>query len=102
MLSLVVVRHNLVEEIRHDVTAEGNTPLLRTNLEAGTLLSENYRTNGCIDGEYWFDDLERSKAFAEICMDFVKKVIDTRIEQISRLSQQEEYIAPTVNSSLVS
>ena len=102
MLSLVVVRHNLVEEIRHDVTTEGNIPLLRTNLEAGTLLSENYRTNGCIDGEYWFDDLERSKVFAEICMDFVKKLLDARIEQIGQLSQQEEYIAPTVNSSLVS
>ena len=102
MLSLVVVRHNLVEEIRHDITGEGSTPLLRTNLEAGTLLSENYRTNGCIDGEYWFDDLERSKAFAEICMDFVKKLLDARIEQIGQLSQQEEYIAPTVSSSLFS
>ena len=102
MLSLVVVRHNLVEEIRHDVSVEGDFRLLQTNLEAGTLLSENYRTNGCIDGRYWFDDVERSKAFAEISMDFVKKVLENRIERISQLSQQEEFIALTADSFLVS
>ena len=102
MLSLVVVRHNLVEEIRHDVSVERDFRLLQTNLEAGTLLSENYRTNGCIDGRYWFDDVERSKAFAEISMDFVKKVLENRIERISQLSQQEEFIALTADSFLVS
>ena len=102
MLSLVVIRYNLVEEIRHGVKCKGDVPLLRTNLEAGILLSKNYQTNGCIDGEYWFDDLERSKAFAEISMDFVKKVLEFRIEQIGQLSQQEEYIAQTGNSPLVS
>jgi len=94
MYSVVVVRQNLVEKILHRVKLDERSNLLATNLEAGTQLSENFRCNGCIDGEYWFDDPERAKSFATIAMDFVKKLIENRMEVIERLNQQEEFSAP--------
>ena len=87
----VVVRHNLVEEIRRlDEPAEDQTVLL-TNLDAGTLLSENYQTNKCIDGEYCFDDAERAKTFASVCMNFTKQLLHSRLERIDNLNSGEEF-----------
>ena len=89
----VVVRHNLVEEIRRlDEPAEGQN-VLQTNLDAGTLLSENYQINKCIDGEYCFDDTERAKTFASVCMNFTKKLLHSRLERIDDLDSGEEFIA---------
>ncbi len=102
MYSIVIVRHNLVEEIRYEDSLKGQAALLRTNLEAGSLLSQNFQRQGCIDGDYWFDDPERSKVFASICMDFVKKLLEKRIEIIDQLSQEEEYVASKVKTSLLS
>ena len=71
----VVVRHNLVEQIQRLDNLNGNQTVLKSNLEAGTLLSENFQANDCIDGEYCFDDAERAKSFASVCMDFTKKLL---------------------------
>lgn len=85
--------HNLVEEISGQPASFQVDHVLKTNLDAGTLLAQNHQTNGCIDGVYYFDDAERAKTFASICMDFVKKKIDGRLNQIDRLNYSEDYFA---------
>lgn len=89
----VIVRHNLVEEIRRLDEPVANQVVLQTNLDAGTLLSENYQTDKCIDGEYCFDDAERAKAFASVCMNFTKQLLHSRLERIDDLNSGEEFIA---------
>ncbi len=89
----VVVRHNLVEQIQRLDNLNGNQTVLKSNLEAGTLLSENFQANDCIDGEYCFDDAERAKSFASVCMDFTKKLLQSRLDRIDRLNSGEEFIA---------
>ncbi len=90
------MRHNLVEEIRHQQSLSETQSLLKTNLEAGTLLSQTFRQTGCIDGEYCFDDSERAKLFASVCMDFIAKLIESRSTRIERLNHNEEYVADNI------
>ncbi|MDE0309334.1 MAG: hypothetical protein OXI60_05820 [Acidiferrobacterales bacterium] len=92
----VVVRHNLVEEIRHQQSLSERQSLLHSNLEAGTLLSQNFRQTGCIDGEYCFDDSQRAKLFASVCMDFISKLLDSRSARIECLNHDEEYLADDI------
>ena len=90
------MRRNLVEEIRHQQLLSDAQSLLKTNLEAGTLLSQNFRQTGCVDGEYCFDDSERAKIFASVCMDFIAKLIESQSARIERLNHNEEYIADNI------
>ena len=92
----VIVRHNLVEEIRHQQSLAESQTLLKSNLEAGTMLSQIFRQTGCIDGEYCFDDSQRAKLFASVCMDFVMKLLESRTARIERLNHDEEYIAQNI------
>ncbi len=89
----VVVRHNLVEEIRRMEHLSDNQSVLKTNLDAGTLLAENFQANQCVDGEYFFDDAERAKSFASVCMDFTMKLLQARLGQIDKLNSGEEFSA---------
>ena len=93
MFYRVVVRKNLIEEIRHQRLLAEDQQLLRTNLEAGTSLAQNFQQFGCIDSDYFFDDSERAKIFASMCLDFMKKLIDSRKASIDRLDHNQEYIA---------
>ena len=93
----VRVRHNLVEEIRHQESLADPQNLLESNLEAGTLLSQNFRQSGSVDGDYLFNDFERAKLFASVCMDFVMKLLESRVSRIDRLNHDEEYIADSRN-----
>ena len=95
----VVVRHNLVEAVRRQKNLGENQTLLVTNLDAGAELSRNNQQNACIDGDYWFDDFEQAKAFASICMDFVNKVLEKRLDAIDRLEFDSEYFADSKNIS---
>lgn len=90
------MRHNLVEAIRHQQSLSETQSLLQSNLEAGTLLSQNFRQTGCIDGEYCFDDSERAKLFASVCMDFISKLLESRSVRIERLNHNEEYLADDI------
>ena len=93
MFYRVAVRNNIVEEIRHQRLLAENQQLLHTNLEAGALLAQNFQQFGCIDSDYFFDDSERAKTFASMCLDFIKKLIDSRMASIDRLDHDQEYIA---------
>ena len=93
MYFIVIVQHNLVEQIQRRDTLSNQQALLQTNLEASALLSDNFRVNKCIDGEYCFDDAERAKSFASVCMDFMKKLVLNRLERIDKLNSGEQFIA---------
>lgn len=93
MYYIVNVHHNLVEQIKCQDDLSDQQTLLKTNLDAGTLLSENFQANECIDGEYCFDDAERAKTFASVCMDFTRKLLQSRLDRIDMLNSGEEFFA---------
>ena len=89
----VVVRYNAVQAIRRaprtpDVHVPGS------NLEVTSELARNHRLHGCIDGCYRFDDPERARSFAVLALDFVKRLIEKRIERIESLDTGAEFEAP--------
>ena len=90
---IVIVQHNLVEQIQRRDSLSNQQVVLQTNLEASALLTDNFRVNQCIDGEYCFDDAERAKSFASVCMDFMKKLVLNRLERIDKLNSGEQFIA---------
>ncbi len=93
MYFAVTVHHNIVQEIRRYETLPNGQRVLHTNLDSGTELSRIYRQTGSIDSQYIFDDFERAKTFASMSMDFVRKLIDQRVEKIDRLESRDEFIA---------
>ena len=89
----VIVRHNAVQAIRR----LSRTPDMRvpeSNLEVTSELARNHQHHGCIDGCYRFDDFERARSFAVLALDFVKRMLDKRIEQIEALDTGAEFEAP--------
>lgn len=90
---VVVVRHNVV--IALEQAPDGiDTPVPQTKLEIGTQLADNYRVNGCIDGRYLFDNAQRARIFAVLCLEFVRALVDKRLEAVKALALGAEYFAP--------
>ena len=89
----VVVRHNAVQAIRAVPRGPGmHVPV--SNLEVTSELARNHRRHGCIDGCYRFDEPERARSFAVLALDFVKRMLEKRIEQIEALDTGAEFAAP--------
>ena len=89
----VVVRHNTVQAIRRVPRAPGmHVP--ESNLEVTSELARNHQRHGCIDGSYRFDEPERARSFAVLALDFVKRMLEQRIEQIEALDTGAEFEAP--------
>ena len=89
----VVVRHDAVQAIRRMPRAPGmHVP--GSNLEVTSELARNHQRYGCIDGCYRFDEFERARSFAVLALDFVKRVLEQRIEQIEALDTGAEFEAP--------
>ena len=89
----VLVRHNAVQAIRRAPRA----PDMRvpdSNLEVTSELARNHQRHGCIDGCYRFDEPERARSFAVLALDFVKRMLEKRIEQIEALDTGAEFAAP--------
>ena len=86
----VTVAHNLVQAI-DKLQDSDSVQVARTNLEAGEAMAQNNQQHGCLDGSYYFDDPERARHFALLCMDFVKRVIEERDEVIQSLDTGDEY-----------
>ena len=89
----VIVRYNAVQVIRRAPRASG-MDVPESNLEVTSELARNHRLHGCIDGCYRFDDPERARSFAVLALDFVKRLLDKRIEQIESLDTGAEFEAP--------
>jgi hypothetical protein len=81
---VVVVKNNVVGAIERssDLPTE---PIAKTPLEVGTQLATNYRLNGCIDGRYFFEETQRAKVFASLCLEFTKALVEKRLAQINAL-----------------
>ncbi len=77
----VTVRHNVVFGIQR-VAESGGIEVPETKLEVGTQLARNHQANGCIDGDYYFDDVDTARYFAILSLDFIKKLIERTIETL--------------------
>ena len=71
----VVVRHNLVTAVE-SIQLDRANDIIADNLQVTLKLAENYRQNGCIDGEYVFSSTHRAKDFALVALDFIKKLME--------------------------
>jgi len=89
----VVVRHNAVRAIRR-VPRTPDMHVPESNLEVTSELARNHQCHGCIDGCYRFDDPERARSFAVLALDFVRRMLEKRIEQIEALDTGAEFAAP--------
>ena len=89
----VVVRHNAVQAIRR-VPCAPDMHVPASNLEVTSDLARNHQRHGCIDGRYRFDEFERARSFAVLALDFVKRMLEQRIEQIEALDTGAEFEAP--------
>ncbi len=77
----VIVTDNMVCAIERMGDRTG-IEIPRTQLGVSTQLSANYQENGCLDGEYYFADRERARAFAVLCLDFTKKLAEKLMERL--------------------
>jgi len=89
----VVVRHNAVQAIRR-VPRAPDMHVPESNLEVTSELARNHQRNGCIDGCYRFDEPERARSFAVLALDFVKRMLEKRIEQIEAFDTGADFAAP--------
>jgi len=89
---VVVVEHNIVTALEQ-VIGDVDTPVPQTKLEVGTQLAENNRVNGCIDGRYYFDNPQRARIFAVLCLEFVRALVDKRMEVVKALPAGASYHA---------
>lgn len=90
---VVVVRHNVVCAIER-AQPEPGVRIPATPLEVSTQLAANFRDLGCIDGRYHFDDPQRARIFASLCLEFTKALVEKRLEAVERLrSDHMEYRA---------
>lgn len=94
----VFVLHNTVQAISR-VPRTPDMLVPESNLEVTSELARNHQRNGCIDGIYRFDEPERARSFAVLALDFVKRMLENRIEQIESLDTGEEFTAPEHSAS---
>ena len=78
----VVIRHNLVVAVQ-SVEVLGKMEEITESLHAAVQLAENFRKDGCIDGDYVFPSVHRAKDFAIVALDFFKKLIEKSEERLS-------------------
>ena len=94
----VIVLHNAVQSIRR-ARRMPDLHIPPSNLEVTSELARNYQSNGCIDGCYRFDEAERARSFAVLALDFVKRMLEKRIEEIEALDTGAEFTAPECAAS---
>jgi hypothetical protein len=81
---IVVVEKNIVQAIERSTLAPAG-PVPRTPLEVSAQLAANNRLNGCIDGRYYFEDSQRARIFAELCLEYTRALVDKRLAKINKL-----------------
>jgi hypothetical protein len=89
---VVVVEHNLVTAV-HKLPEGSVAAIPETKLEIGTELANNYRTHGCIDGRYHFENAQRARVFATLCLEFARALVDKRLDAIKSLTADSDYRA---------
>jgi hypothetical protein len=81
---VVVVEGNIVRAIERHRSAPPR-PIPATPLEVSSELAANHRANGCIDGRYYFDDPQRARTFASLCLEFTRARVEKLLAAIERL-----------------
>lgn len=77
----VVIKHNIVCAIeRIDGAPALEVP--QSKLEVSAQLATNNQLNGCIDGDYYFEDAKLAKNFAILSLDFVKRLTERTLQKI--------------------
>ncbi len=80
----VVVRNNMVVEIQ---TLEVDVDVLDTSLEdtlaISTILANNNKTNGKLDGDYDLGTFETARHFAALCLGYQKQLCERSIESLA-------------------
>ena len=89
---VVIVEHNVVTAVRKETDAAGIV-IPPTKLEVGTQLADNYKAFGCIDGRYYFENAQRARIFAELCLEFTKALVERRLDAVRALKADEPYHA---------
>jgi hypothetical protein len=87
----VIVEHNLVVALRRVGEEVGEAQVPETSLEVATVLARRFQSGGSIDGVYYFHDHPRARVFASLCLDFVRKLAEKRLQSIEVLQAEEEY-----------
>lgn len=82
----VVVRRNLVSEIR-PITAAEATCREDDPLAVSSQLAQNNRENGCLDGDYDFASFDAARHFATLCADYLKSFCEKSNETLNRLGR---------------
>jgi len=81
---VVIVKNNLVTAIER-LSEPLDRPIPKTPLEVSTELADNNHRNGCIDGRYYFEDTQRARIFASLCLEFIKALVEKRLAMIEAL-----------------
>lgn len=86
----VTIAGNLVCSIerREDGGAVHPTPL-----DAASVLARAFQSTGAIDGDYDFETPERARLFAELCLDFIARLVEKRSAELRELPAGAEYRA---------
>ncbi|HSO05849.1 MAG TPA: hypothetical protein VLW45_01305 [Pelomicrobium sp.] len=87
----VTIAGNLVCAIER---REGGGAVHPTPLDAASVLARAFQATGAIDGEYDFETPERARLFAELCLDFVAKLVERRSAELRELPAGAAYRAP--------
>jgi len=90
---VVEVQHNVVTAVRK-LPSDSAVSVPESRLEIGTELASNYRVHGCIDGSYHFDNAQRARIFATLCLEFTRALVDQRLDALKRLPSGSEYPGP--------
>ncbi len=78
---LVLVRHNLVCEVRLVEDASG-IEIPATKLDVSAQLAASHRAQGCIDGDYYFENSATARRFAFLCQDFIRKLVERTVTEL--------------------
>lgn len=87
----VIVEHNLVVALRRAGKEAGEAQVPETPLDVAAILAQRFQSGGSIDGVYYFRDHSRARVFASLCLDFVRKLAEKRLQSIEGLQAGAEY-----------
>jgi hypothetical protein len=83
----VVVRSNMVVEIQ---TLEVDVDVLDASLEdtltISTILANNNKINGKLDGDYDLGSFETARHFAALCLGYQKQLCEKSIESLTNIN----------------
>ena len=78
----VVVRHNIVVAI-DTLAPSPDIDIAASPLEVSSRMAANHQANGCLDGEYFFDEPETARQFAMLGLDFIQRMVEKATEHLN-------------------